>query len=275
MNVTASSYGNSVSYTPEDQAYSAIDDNFDTAWITGTFVPDPKGQWWQSQFANPVTTNNITLVQPQRGDRARWVSSVTLTFDGKHPVTFALNKSSHLTSGPDADLPRPDLPHAAGDHRRDDGQHGAAGVGVRGRLLGSGDPGPAGEAGHPDADPDAHQSRSGVGRQPPHRGDDAAAHLAVPAAQRSRDHDLAPVHPPDGTHLHAVGQRQPVGADPRRRGRPPRRPRHHPVQHGTGRLLVGPAARRRPGDRVGHARREPVDAPGNPAWAARPRSARR
>ena len=52
VNVTASSYGNSVSYTPEDQAYSAIDNNFDTAWITGTFVPDPKGQWWQSQFAN-------------------------------------------------------------------------------------------------------------------------------------------------------------------------------------------------------------------------------
>ena len=50
MNVTASSYGNSVSYTPEDQAYSAIDDNFDTAWITGTFVPDPAGQWWQAQL---------------------------------------------------------------------------------------------------------------------------------------------------------------------------------------------------------------------------------
>ena len=43
VNVTASSYGNSVSYTPEDQAYSAIDGNFDTAWITGTFVPNPSG----------------------------------------------------------------------------------------------------------------------------------------------------------------------------------------------------------------------------------------
>ena len=99
VNVTASSYGNSVSYTPEDQAYSAIDDNFDTAWITGTFVPDPKGQWWQSQFANPVTTNHITLVQPQRGDRARWVSKVTLTFDGKDPVTYDLNASSHVIAG--------------------------------------------------------------------------------------------------------------------------------------------------------------------------------
>ena len=99
VNVTASSYGNSVSYTPEDQAYSAIDNNFDTAWITGTFVPNPKGQWWQAQFANPVSTDHITLVQPQRGDRARWVSKVTLTFDGKDPVTYALNASSHVTSG--------------------------------------------------------------------------------------------------------------------------------------------------------------------------------
>ena len=99
VNVTASSYGNSVSYTPENQATSAIDDDFDTAWITGTFVPDPKGQWWQSQFAKPVTTDHITLVQPQRGDRSRWVSAVTLTFDGKDPVTYQLNASSHVTAG--------------------------------------------------------------------------------------------------------------------------------------------------------------------------------
>ena len=55
VNVTASSYGNSVSYTPEDQAYSAIDGNFDTAWITGTFLPNPAGQWWQTQFGHQVT----------------------------------------------------------------------------------------------------------------------------------------------------------------------------------------------------------------------------
>ena len=105
VNVTASSYGNSVSYTPEDQAYSAIDNNFDTAWIAGTFVPDPQGQWWQSQFAKPVTTDHITLVQPQRGDRSRWVSGVTLTFDGKDPVTYKLNASSHVTSGQTLSFP--------------------------------------------------------------------------------------------------------------------------------------------------------------------------
>jgi arabinofuranan 3-O-arabinosyltransferase len=99
LNVTASSYGNSVSYTPEDQAYSAIDSNLDTAWITGTFVPDPAGQWWQAQLAGPVTTDHITLVQPQRGDRSRWVSGVTLTFDGKNPIHYALTAASHLPTG--------------------------------------------------------------------------------------------------------------------------------------------------------------------------------
>jgi arabinofuranan 3-O-arabinosyltransferase len=99
VNATASSYGNSVSFTPEDRAYSAIDNNFDTAWITGTFVPDPAGQWWQVQFGQPVTTDHVTLVQPQKGDRARWVSSVTATFDGHHPITFHLNASSHGPGG--------------------------------------------------------------------------------------------------------------------------------------------------------------------------------
>jgi arabinofuranan 3-O-arabinosyltransferase len=99
VNATASSYGNSVSFTPEDRAYSAIDDNFDTSWITGTFVSDPAGQWWQVQFGHTVTTNHLTLVQPQTGDRARWVSTVKATFDGRHPVIFHLNDSSHQQSG--------------------------------------------------------------------------------------------------------------------------------------------------------------------------------
>ena len=99
VNVTASSYGNPVSFTPENQAYSAIDGNFDTAWVVGTFVSDPKGEWWQVGFANPVTTDHISVVQPQRGDRSRWVSDVTLTFDGKDPIHYQLNAASHVTAG--------------------------------------------------------------------------------------------------------------------------------------------------------------------------------
>ncbi len=99
VNVTASSYGNSVSYTPEDQAFSAIDGNVDTAWIAGTFVPDPAGEWWQAQFTNPVSTDHITVVQPQRGDRSRWISGVTLSFDGKDPIRYHLTPASHVPPG--------------------------------------------------------------------------------------------------------------------------------------------------------------------------------
>ncbi len=99
VNITASSYGNGITYNPEYAPYMAIDNDFDTAWITGTFVPNPAGQWWQAQFAHTVTTNHITLVQPQTGDRSRFVSSVTLTFDGKDPEHFNLTNASHAETG--------------------------------------------------------------------------------------------------------------------------------------------------------------------------------
>ncbi len=105
VNVTASSYGNPVSFTPENRAYSAIDNNLDTSWNTGTFVSNPSGQWWQVQFSNPVTTNHITLVQVQRGDRTRFISRVTLTFDGKAPETFDLTKSSYGPAGQEVTFP--------------------------------------------------------------------------------------------------------------------------------------------------------------------------
>ena len=83
--MTASSYGNPVSFTPEDRAYSALDNNLDTSWNTGTFVSNPRASGGRSQFGTPVTTNHIALVQLQKGDRTRWISKVTLTFDGKDP----------------------------------------------------------------------------------------------------------------------------------------------------------------------------------------------
>jgi hypothetical protein len=99
VNVTASTYGNSVSYTPEDRAFSAVDSNLDTAWRTGAFISDPKGQWWQLAFAHPVTTNQVTLVQPQRGDLSRHITRATLTFDGHNPLTVNLGAASQAASG--------------------------------------------------------------------------------------------------------------------------------------------------------------------------------
>ncbi len=99
VNVTASSYGNADSYTPEDAAYSAIDGNLDTSWTTGIGMPDPAGQWWQVQLGRPISADQVTLVQPQNGNTSRTITKVTLTFDGRQPVTATLTPASLAPAG--------------------------------------------------------------------------------------------------------------------------------------------------------------------------------
>lgn len=96
--VTASSYGNEDTYLPQDRPDLALDGNPDTAWEVGA-ATDPDGQWWQVTLKSPVTTNHITLTQPQVGDIDRWITKVTLTFDGGHSVTVTLGKGSRGPQG--------------------------------------------------------------------------------------------------------------------------------------------------------------------------------
>ena len=147
----ASSYGNPVSFTPENRAYSALDNNLDTSWNTGTFVSNPSGQWWQVQFSNPVTTNHITLVQLQRGDRTRWISKVTLQLRRQEPRDLRSRQVVLRAGGPAGDLPDDLLPHPARHHRRDDQRHAAAARRDGCRLRRGGDPRCARPRGHSDA----------------------------------------------------------------------------------------------------------------------------
>jgi hypothetical protein len=96
--VTASSYGNPVSYLPEDRAVMALDANLDTAWEVGPYL-DPRGQWWQVTLEAPTTAGSVTLVQPQRGDDAQWITGVTLRFDGGRPVRARLGSASRTAQG--------------------------------------------------------------------------------------------------------------------------------------------------------------------------------
>ena len=259
VNVTASSYGNSVSYTPEDQAYSAIDNNLDTAWITGTFVPDPKGQWWQSQFADPVTTDHITLVQPQRGDRARWVSKVTLTFDGKDPVTYALDSSSHAASGQTLTFPSRTF-HTLR-------------VTIDGTTDDTATPVAASAVGFSEVEIPGQQVKQVI--QMPTQmltslGAASAADRLSVVMTRVRTSQYPPRSDPETTISRqftlptartftlsgsaSLSALIPDDEVDRLVGRATTA-----VQHGPGRLLVGPAAGGPPGDRIGHTRREPGD----------------
>ena len=96
--VTASSYGDTVTYLPEDRPSQAIDGNLDTAWETGAFG-QPIGQWWQVQFNRPTTTSAVNLTQPLTGGNNRWITKATLTFDGGHPLTVHLGPGSRTAQG--------------------------------------------------------------------------------------------------------------------------------------------------------------------------------
>jgi hypothetical protein len=96
--VTASDYGNDLQFLPEDRAAAALDGDTQTAWQTSAFG-DPVGQWWQVQLDHPVTTDHINLVQVLSGSLARWITNVTLTFDGHRTIHATLDPSSRAASG--------------------------------------------------------------------------------------------------------------------------------------------------------------------------------
>ncbi len=103
--VTASSYGNPVTFTPEDRPTMAFDGNTNTAWTTGAFT-SPAGQWIQVTTKAPLTTNAVNLVQPVHGNPDRWITKVTLTFDGHHPYTVSLGASSRTATGQTVTFPQ-------------------------------------------------------------------------------------------------------------------------------------------------------------------------
>lgn len=96
--VTASSYGSSITYLPENRPSAALDGNPQTAWLDDSFAVQ-QGQWWQVTLDQPRTLGTINVVQPQTGDPDRSITKVTLTFDGGRPVTFTLGARSRTTAG--------------------------------------------------------------------------------------------------------------------------------------------------------------------------------
>ncbi|MGP0029920.1 MAG: alpha-(1-_3)-arabinofuranosyltransferase family protein [Acidimicrobiales bacterium] len=96
--VRATAYGDSITNTPENRPFAAIDGNVDTAWTEGAFGP-ATDQSLQIQLHRPVTTNHITLLQPQTGGFNRHVTKVTLTFDGHKSGTVVLTKASRKVPG--------------------------------------------------------------------------------------------------------------------------------------------------------------------------------
>lgn len=93
--VRATAYGNTITNTPEDQPLGAVDGNPATAWSEGVFGPGTN-QSIQVKLTRPVTTNHITLLQPQG---TRYVTDITVTFDGGNAVHATLGPRSLTSPG--------------------------------------------------------------------------------------------------------------------------------------------------------------------------------
>ena len=96
--VDATSYGDTDRYTPEDRPANAVDGNLDTAWRVSGSAP-LSGRYLKLRPARPVTTDQVTLVQPQTVVRDRFITRVQLRFDRSAPVTVDLGPASLTPEG--------------------------------------------------------------------------------------------------------------------------------------------------------------------------------
>jgi arabinofuranan 3-O-arabinosyltransferase len=96
--VRATSYGNPVTYTPENRPANAFDGDLETAWRAGDFSP-VVGERLEVRLASPVVAEAIEVVQPVTGARNRWITRVALRLDGEVVGTFELGDESRAASG--------------------------------------------------------------------------------------------------------------------------------------------------------------------------------
>jgi arabinofuranan 3-O-arabinosyltransferase len=103
--VRASSYGNTISYTPEDRAARALDGDVETAWRAQAFG-DARGLRFQIELDGDITTDHVNLVQPINGGRDRWITDAVLSFDGGNEIPITLGDASRTPAGQTITFPR-------------------------------------------------------------------------------------------------------------------------------------------------------------------------
>lgn len=98
----ATSYGNSVSLTPEDDPGNAVDSDLGTAWRAAGFS-SAQDEALRLHYGQPVTTDRLRLLQSLSGVRNRSIAQVELRFDDGDPITVDLDASSRAQPQADTD----------------------------------------------------------------------------------------------------------------------------------------------------------------------------
>jgi arabinofuranan 3-O-arabinosyltransferase len=109
--VSATSYGsNAFGYTPNERPAAALDGDPDSAWLADGGIAI-KHRILSIQLDEPITTDHLTLTQPAGPKNTRYISQVTLTFDGSEQVRRNLDTSSRTTAGQTLTFPRRAFSH--------------------------------------------------------------------------------------------------------------------------------------------------------------------
>lgn len=143
LDVRASSYGNTVTYTPEDRATRAFDDDLASGWYTSAFA-EAAGERIVATYATPRTTDSVQLLQASHGIQNRWITRVRLRFDGGEPLDVDLGDASRTAPGQEITFPERtfselDVEILATDPGRRDTYDDLSGVGFADIRLGDGD----------------------------------------------------------------------------------------------------------------------------------------
>ena len=98
--VRATSYGNIVTYIPEERPSLAFDGDPSTAWKTAAFG-SPVGERLRVDFSDPKSLSELTLLQPVTGDTNRFITDVAVRFigDAETEIEVALDDSSRAEPG--------------------------------------------------------------------------------------------------------------------------------------------------------------------------------
>ncbi|MGI9579209.1 MAG: alpha-(1-_3)-arabinofuranosyltransferase domain-containing protein, partial [Microthrixaceae bacterium] len=95
--LSASAYGNPVSYTPADRAAKAMDGDPATAWRVGAF-DEPRGEFLEVELDEPITVSELNLLQRQP-PADRWITEVELLFDDDEQLRVPLGEESLVEPG--------------------------------------------------------------------------------------------------------------------------------------------------------------------------------
>jgi arabinofuranan 3-O-arabinosyltransferase len=94
----ATSYGNQITFTPEERPMLAVDGERTTAWRTAAFA-DARGERLELTLSEPVTTDRIRLLQPTTGPRTRHITEARLRFDDGDELDVELAEHSRGGEG--------------------------------------------------------------------------------------------------------------------------------------------------------------------------------